>query len=385
VSPHAQASVITPDLTARYRHRSVVPDLPALSQYLPLLEEMAASGWYSNFGPLVRRLESGLQGTLGTAAETCVTCCNATAGLSAALLTTGRTDQVLLPAFTFAASLGAVRAAGMTPVVIDVDPQNWILGGDSLDRALKETGARLVMLVTPFGIQRNWERELAICRARGAAVVIDNASGLGCPRLAHCFTEEVFEVFSMHTTKPFAVGEGGAIFTHSSHDANLRSVLNFGLDSHSRLTGPCWGFNGKMSELHAAIGIAQLNRFRDIVSHRQAFAAVYRDRIAQYPEVVCPQDMHASPWQFFPTLLPSMVIAERFIEAAAAVGVEIRRYYRPSLSRWRSTRCFGACPVAEDLSNRMCVLPVRGCESPSEIAQIADLVLDALDKALTGR
>ena len=87
---------------------------------------------------------------LGVADETCVSCCNATAGLTASLLATGRTGNVVLPAFTFAASLGAVRAAGMTPLILDVDPQSWALGAASLERALAATGAGVVMLLAPF-------------------------------------------------------------------------------------------------------------------------------------------------------------------------------------------------------------------------------------------
>jgi dTDP-4-amino-4,6-dideoxygalactose transaminase len=374
---------MAPESTLSYRLRLVAPDLPAPAEYLPLLEKIRESGWYSNFGPLVRRLEAGLREMFGASGESCVTCSNATAGLSAALLATGRAGPVLLPAFTFPASLGAVRAAGMTPIVADVGAQNWTLGGNLLETALADTGASAVMLVTPFGIGRNWRPELEICRTHGAAVVIDNASGLGGPRPSEGYGADVFEVFSMHATKPFAIGEGGAIFAHRGHDSALRSALNFALNSHAEPGGPVWGFNGKMSEFHAAVGIAQLNRFRDIVSRRQAFAAIYRDRLAPYPRVVCPQDMKCAPWQFFPVLLPSVAVAERFIETAAAAGVEIRRYYRPSLSRWPQTRCFKGCPVAEDLADRMCVLPVRALDSGSEAEQIVELVLDVLDRVLT--
>jgi dTDP-4-amino-4,6-dideoxygalactose transaminase len=343
---------------------------------------MHQSGWYSNFGPLVRRLEGELSRTFGATEESCVTCCNATAGLSAALLATGRSGQVLLPAFTFPASLGAVHAAGMTPVVADVAAESWTLAKDRLDSALAETGVGVVMLVAPFGMRRDWAAELAICRKRGVAVIIDNASGLGGPRPSQGFGQQVVEVFSMHATKPFAVGEGGVIFAHRAHDAALRAALNFALNSNDKAGGPAWGFNGKMSEFHAAIGLVQLTRIRDIVHRRQAFAAVYRDRLAHYPQVACPQGLNCAPWQFYPVLLPSAAVAERFIEIAAAAGVEIRRYYRPSLSRWPETRCFEACPVAEDLAERMCVLPVRALNFGAEANEIADLVLDALGEAL---
>jgi dTDP-4-amino-4,6-dideoxygalactose transaminase len=361
----------------------VEPDVPAPSEYLPLLEEIFQNGWYSNFGPLVRRFESELLAAMGAPDETCVTCCNATAGLSAALLATSRSGPVLLPAFTFPASLGAVRAAGMTAIVADVDADDWALGGALLERALAETGANVTMLVAPFGMHRNLESELAICRKQGVAVVIDNASGLGGPRAAKSLGQDVFEVFSMHATKPFAVGEGGAIFAHHLRDSALRSALNFALNSYSEPEGPAWGFNGKMSEFHAAVGLSQLVRFGDIVRRRQTFAAVYRDRLTYYPQIVCPQDVKCSPWQFFPVLLPSRMAAERFIEIAAAGGVEIRRYYRPSLSRWPGARCFAPCPVAEDLADRLCVLPVRAAGAGHETSEIAVLVLDALHLALT--
>jgi dTDP-4-amino-4,6-dideoxygalactose transaminase len=372
---------MTKSSTASYRHRLVVPDVPEPAEYLHLLEEMRENGWYSNFGPLVRRFEAGLLANFGGANETGVTCCNATAGLSAALLATGRAGPVLLPAFTFPASLGAVRAAGMTPIVADVDAQTWSLRAPVLERALAQSGATVVMPVLPFGMRRDWDAELEICRERGVAVVIDSAAGLGGPRPHKDLGPGVFEVFSMHATKPFAVGEGGVIFAHRSHDSALRSVLNFTLDSHARPAGPHWGFNGKMSEFHAAVGLAQLNRFGETVVRRQRFAALWRERLARYQEVVCPQDIECAPWQSFPVLLPDVRVAERFIETAAAAGVEIRRYYRPSLSRWPATRCVEPCPVAEDLADRMCALPVRALSAASERDQIIDAVLAALDEA----
>jgi hypothetical protein len=175
------------------------------------------------------------------------------------------------------------------------------------------------------------------------------------------------------------------IFANRVHESALRAALNFGLNSYAQSASPAWGFNGKMSEFHAAIGIVQLNRIHDAVARRQAHAVIYRDRLAQYPDVVCPQDVHCAPWQCFPVLLPNPVAVERFVELAAAAGVEIRRYYRPSLSRWPQTQCFEACPVAEDLADRMCVLPIRARTADLETNQIVEIVLDAIDKALTTR
>jgi dTDP-4-amino-4,6-dideoxygalactose transaminase len=359
-----------------YRYRLVQPDLPPPEDYLPLLRQMHQSGWYSNFGPLATTFERGLLERFGSAGETCVTCCNATAGLSAALLASGRLGRVLIPAFTFAASLGAVRAAGMTPVVVDVDATSWVLNRELLVAALDATGATAVMLVAPFGMRRDWRAEIEVCGSRGAAVVIDDAGGLGVPR-ATPVQQDVFEIYSMHATKPFAVGEGGAIFSHAGNDAALRGALNFALASSE---APAWGFNGKMSELHAAVGLAQLTRIADLVERRQAFAALYREGLFGHSNLQVPQDTRAAPWQGFPVLLPHAQAAESFIADAAECGIEIRRYYRPSLSRWPEAEQYGPCPVSEDLADRMCVLPVRALTAQTR--PLAHLVLDTLQRTL---
>ena len=365
-----------------FRVRSVIADVPPLADYAPFLEQVHASGRFSNFGPLAERLEAALLEAFGAPDECCISCGNATAGLTAALLASGRSGAAIVPAFTFPASLGAVRAAGMAPLIVDVEAGDWALAAAPLAHALEVSGAGAVMLVAPFGIARDWDEEIAVCRRYGAAVVIDNASGLGGPRRTRAAEPDVFEVVSLHATKPFAIGEGGAIFAHRSREAALRGALNFGLASQARPEGPRWGFNGKMSELHAAVGLAQMRRFPAALARRQTYAASYLERLRDFPEVGRPHEARAAAWQFFPVLLPDGGAAERFIAAAAQRDMEIRRYYRPSLSQWREADVLTACPVAENLADRMCVLPVRGLAFDLEAEDMAELVTAALADAL---
>ena len=366
-----------------YKHRCVVPDLPHPDDYVWRLREMHERQWYSNFGPLVQALEQRLLEIFGGAGETCVTACNATAGLSAALIAAGRHGPVLIPAFTFPATLGAVHAAGMTPIVMDVRPDDWLIDPEVLDRALAETGATIVMPVAPFGLRCDFTAVTEVCRRRGVAVVFDNAAGLGAPRSAVARSEDVFEVFSMHATKPFGVGEGGVVFAHQKHEAALRSAISFALTSSGQSGGPRWGFNGKMSELHAAIGLAQTERYTGFVRERQRFVARYIERLREMDRLVFPNAAEAAPWQFFPVLLPSTQAADQFVAHAASVGVEIRRYYRPSLSRWPEVEVWGRCETAEDLAERMCVLPVRSLADSLEAGALQHLVVDALQKTLS--
>jgi dTDP-4-amino-4,6-dideoxygalactose transaminase len=91
-----------------HRFRLVVMDLPDPERFLPYLQAAHDSGWFTNFGPLARRLEEDLARIFGRHGEVCISASNATAGLSAALLAFGCKGRVLMPAFTFAASAGAV-------------------------------------------------------------------------------------------------------------------------------------------------------------------------------------------------------------------------------------------------------------------------------------
>src|SRR6266513_6417030 len=115
----------------------------------------------------------------------------------------------------------------------------------------------------------HWE----VCRRYDVPLVIDNASGLDVKETP-LPNERCFEIYSLHATKPFAIGEGGAIRSFASQTEALRRALNFGLRRGSVPSGS-WGINGKLPEVSAAIGLAALEDFDRIIAHRQATALRY--------------------------------------------------------------------------------------------------------------
>jgi dTDP-4-amino-4,6-dideoxygalactose transaminase len=379
------APVQAPVEGSGYRHRSVVPDLPPPRAYLPHLEAAHAAGWFTNFGPLARRLEAAMADAYGAPGEICISACNATAGLSATLLASGRTGPVLMPAFTFPASAGAVRAAGREVLVMDVSPESWAIDPAELDRILRSVRVGAVMLVSPFGLRIDFSEQISICRRHGAAIVIDSAAGLGIARADRPAEPDLWEVYSMHATKPFGVGEGGVIFAHPGTEEAVRAALSFSLHAFRRADLPAWGFNGKMSEFHAAIGLAQLERFSGRLAGRQAFAARYIEEIRQLEGAAIVGDAAASPWQVFPVLLPDAAVRDRLIALAAAEGLEIRCYYHPSLSRWPELGHAGSCAISESLAERMAVLPVRAQARGAEADGIIEIACRSLAAALGAR
>jgi dTDP-4-amino-4,6-dideoxygalactose transaminase len=368
--------------SAKYEHRSVVPDLPPVAAYLPYIQAAQSAGWFTNFGPLARRLEALLAREFGLSGEVCVSSSSATAGLSAALMALGRPGPVLVPAFTFPASAGAVRAAGLDILVMDVSERTWAIDAGDLDQALRSANAETVMLVSPFGLPQDFSEQISVCRRHAVGVVIDSAAGLGAARPERSAAPDVIEVFSMHATKPFGVGEGGAVFAHAQCEEAIRAALNFSLQAPERSDLPAWGFNGKMSEFHAGVGLAQLKRFPLRLAGRQAFAARYIAQLGEVGGVVFAEGAKSAPWQVFPVLLPSKASREQAIAFAEEGGLEIRRYYDPSLSQWPGLRSIGPCTISEALADRMCALPVRGDASGADADLIINTAVRAIRKAV---
>ncbi len=270
--------------------------------------------------------------------------------------------------------------AGAEPVVIDVELATWNLAPSLLRQFITTQTCAAVVLVSPFGLHCDFSEQIEICRGHGIPVVIDSAAGLsqkGQPLI----DERCFEIYSLHATKPFPIGEGGAIRSWASQAPALRRALNFGLEGGRGQLG-CWGINGKLPEVSAAIGLAVLSEFDAIVRHRQAIAGRYIECLREYPALVFPSHLDHSPWQVFPVLLPSASAAEIFIQRAGAERLQIRWSYKPTLDNWPRTRRSGACPNAQSLAERMVTLPVYSDMTKDELSEILGIVQRSLDHAL---
>ena len=152
-----------------------------------------------------------------------------------------------------------MQAARCDPVFCDCDPEILQISVDTVARALRsvdDIGA--ILLVRPFGIYNDTEELVALARKHGCQILIDAAAALGAPNAGQ-FDNDLVEVFSLHATKCFAIGEGGLILAPPEYEAGMRRALNFGFTEQETIG---LAANGKMSEFHAAIGLSVLGRFR---------------------------------------------------------------------------------------------------------------------------
>jgi dTDP-4-amino-4,6-dideoxygalactose transaminase len=360
------------------------PAMPPVERWAGLLAESYGANRFSNFGPLATRFEALLAGTWGSGCSACVLVSSCTAAIAAPLIARGVRGPVLLPAFTFPATLAAIRMAGAEPVLVDVCPTSWTTDVATLDAALAASGARAAVVLRPFGLRTDLAPHACIAGRHGAVLVIDNAAGLGVDRSPPETDPWVYEAYSLHATTPFGIGEAGAVFAHRDEEQSLRRAINFGLPNPDGGREPAWGINAKLSEFQAAVGLAVAETFAGQLARRRVLAARYAAMAVSFPEILCRSETADGAWQFFPLLLPSSAAADRFTAATRGRGMEIRRYYAPSLSRFRDVPRLHECPVSEDLAGRMCCVPVYPDASDGEIDEMVSIVADALRISIAG-
>jgi dTDP-4-amino-4,6-dideoxygalactose transaminase len=375
--------------TIRYL-RPELPPLDDIARYYALSEE---AHFYSNGGPCNQRLATRLAAYVGSAG--CVPVSSCTLGLMAALreacgTPTGGRKLIATPSFTFTATSCAIRWAGFEPLFVDVDPDSWQVDPEALEAALAQHEGSVagVMGCSTFGtpapalIREAWRRT---CATWGVPLLIDSAAGFGAVddegrRLGGLGDTEVF---SFHATKPFAIGEGGAVMTADPDmAARIARTINFGIDPGSQ-TSVLAGLNAKMSELQSAAGLAMLDRFDDALSSRRATAKGLQARLAKYP-LTYQSGSSGSTWQGFQLLMPDGASRRRAVTLAEELRVEVRTYFDPPLHRHPA---FAQAPVAGDLAvteriaGRSLSLPMASALGPRPIARISAL----MDRIFEGR
>lgn len=227
------------------------------------LAQIDKNRWYSNFGPLVQKLESRLGELFKTGEGSVVTVSSGTAGLVNVLraMNLPRGSLCLMPSWTFIATPASVIAAGLTPYFMDVDEAGWALDIQAAERVAAELKGKVsaVMVVAPFGSPLDIGAWDAFSERSGLPVIIDAAAGFDAfSSIEGSRPGRSPVMVSMHATKTFGVGEGGAVIsTNTALIERVRQMSNFGFSDTREIAVP--GTNGKMSEYTAAFAHAALD------------------------------------------------------------------------------------------------------------------------------
>lgn len=258
------------------------PNIGNRDAFLAQVGEILDNQWLTNNGPVVQEFERRIAERLGV--KHCVAMCNGTIALEIAIRALGLQGEVIVPSWTFVATAHALYWQGITPVFADIDPATHNLDPDAVRRMItpRTTG---IIGVHVWGRAAPVDALQAIADEHGLKLMFDAAHAFGSSyrgqsigRFGAC------EVFSFHATKAFNTMEGGAVTTNDDALADaLRLMRNFGFKGYDNVVHP--GTNGKMIEVCAAMGLANLDGFDAIVEANTRNHAAYQAALAGIPGV----------------------------------------------------------------------------------------------------
>ena len=362
----------------RQRFPFARPLVPRPEAWLAYLEPAYEAQWFTNRGPVSRVLEAELAERIG-GGRAVAAVSSATAGLTATLLALGVRGTVVVPAFTFPATIHAIELAGCRPVLCDIDPTTSELDPASAREAVERHGCAAILHVRAFGMARDLTDIDATARELGVPLVIDAAASFGGrqPNGEPVGRMGNAEVFSFHATKVFAIGEGGAVAASPDLIERIHHVANFAIagdDVTSR------ALNAKLAEQPSAVGRAMLQVLDDHVTVREHAAATLSAVARNHGAGVPGSDVGRPPWQCLPVELPAHVSRAAVMAALGDAGIESRAYYCPGLHRstaW-SSHALGPLPGTDELAARSLCVPIYSDLVGLELG----LFGEALDHAL---
>jgi len=274
----------------------------------PLLGEREAayvaqcmqSGWIASGGRFVDAFEAGWAAYCRRRHGVAVG--NGTAALQAAVaaLELQPGDEVILPSFTIISCALAVIRAGATPVLVDSDPSTWTM--DVAQLAARITGrTRAVMPVHIYGHPVDMDPVLELAERHGLAVIEDAAEAHGAEYLSgrregagmwrRCGGFGRMSTFSFYANKIVTTGEGGMVLTDDDSLARrLRGLRNLCFGPERRFRHEAEGFNFRLTDLQAAVGLAQIERIDQVLARKRWMADAYRDRLAGLPGLTLPAE-----------------------------------------------------------------------------------------------
>ncbi len=366
------------------------PNLGDRAALLARVAEILDNRWLTNDGPMVREFEQRIAQIAQV--RHCVAMCNATIALEIAARALGMQGEVIVPAYSFIATAHALQWQQITPVFADIDPRTHNLDVSAVRRVATDRTTGLIG-VHVWGRPCETEALDALAHERGWSVMYDAAHAFGCSKgdrmvggFGNC------EVFSFHATKFINSFEGGAVVTNDDAlAAKLRLMRNFGFVGFDCVRHI--GTNGKMTEVHAAMGLTSLEAMEAIIAVNRRNHAAYREGLAGVPHfsLLNPDDERGERRNFQYVVVEvdgerAALNRDELVAVLQAENVLARKYFWPGCHRMEPYASLdpdaGArLPETERVAARVIVLPTGQAVSVADINLICAIIRAALAQA----
>ena len=355
--------VYKPDITSREKE---------------LVNQCLETGWISSRGEFVERFEKAFADYVGS--EYAISVCNGTVALHVALLAmgVGPGDEVIVPTLTYISSANAVAYTGATPIFVDSTPGTWTIDPEDVRRVITPK-TRAIMPVHLYGQSCHMEELAKIASEHNLLLIEDCAEAIG----TYCSDRHVgtlgdISTFSFYGNKTITTGEGGMIITNNPSLADrCRHLKGQGLAKHREYWHDIVGYNYRMTNICAAIGVAQLERIEETLQRKKEIAELYRLNLETHFEFQYMEPgMTHSHWMEC-ILVPSPAQRDPLREHLQKNGIETRPVFYPIHSMPMYASFYRRMPQAENIASRGITLPSYPGLTNDEISYIAESCLDS--------
>jgi len=347
--------------------------------------EAVRSGWVSSKGKFIEEFEKFFAKYVGV--KYGVATSNGTAALHLALaaLGVGPHDEVIVPDLTFAATINAVLYVGAKPVIVDIDPNYWCLSPSSVRKVISSR-TKAIIAVHLYGHPCDMDAIMEIAEQHGLYVIEDAAEAHGAEykgRKVGNFGH--IACFSFYGNKIITTGEGGMCLTNDERLAEKMKILrDHGMDPKKRYWHNVVGFNYRMTNLQAALGVAQLSKIERFIEKKRRIARWYAEELSSIEGITLHPEM---PWAKCVYWLYSMLInkekagitRDKLAEKLQNYGIEIRSLFYP-LHEMPPYQKYAnlPCPASSGVSSRGLSLPSSVKLSEEDTIYITQKIKEAI-------
>lgn len=349
------------------------PFLPPLEEYERYVRDIWKRNWLTNNGPLVNELELKLKDHL--AVNHLLFVANGTIALQLAIKALGLKGKVITTPFSYVATTSSLVWEGCEPVFADVDSKSGNLDPNRIeDLITSDTAAILATHV--YGNPCDVEAIAEIGKRRGVKVIYDGAHAFDVQyKKQSVFRYGDISICSFHATKLYHTIEGGAVITEDPDLLKRMAYLrNFGHDGPERFAQ--LGINGKNSEFHAAMGLANLKYVPEIIARRKELCGHYDSFLKHFKAVkpvVSPEVRYN--YAYYPLFFHDEALLRKVVDVLSENWIYPRRYFYPSLENLPYVAKSDHCPVASSVASRALCIPLYDSLTREEIDMICRLML----------
>lgn len=345
------------------------------------VKDAVSSGWVSSHGKYIEEFESKFIAYIGTSRG--LTCSNGTSALHLALsaLGIGKGDEVIVPDLTFISPVNAVLYNNAVPVLCDVNRENWSIDPDEVEEKITRR-TKAIIAVHLYGNSANMDRLVKISEQYGLYLIEDTAESLGTTyRGKKLGSFGDIGCFSFYGNKTITTGEGGFCTTNQDELSERMLLLrDHGMRQDKRYWHDFIGYNYRMTNLQAALGVAQLERIKHFITKKRVIAEHYEKRLKGSITTHPIGKNYKGTFWLYSILVDNFHLREALIKYLQKNEIEVRRFFYPAHSMPIYERFSkGKYLVAQDISERGINLPSGVKLTIEQIDYISDKIVDFLN------